>query len=70
MTSSSYFDKMNSTLGSVVPLAMFFPCVVGLFLSDSSSLSRVLGNTSPEVSSGSLGPRMEAALGESPQPEI
>ena len=23
MTSSSYFDKMNSTLGSVVPLAMF-----------------------------------------------
>ena len=24
MTSSSYFDKMNSTLGSVVPLAMFF----------------------------------------------
>ena len=24
MTSRSYFDKMNSTLGSVVPLAMFF----------------------------------------------
>ena len=23
MTSSSYFDKMNSNLGSVVPLAMF-----------------------------------------------
>ena len=23
MTSRSYFDKMNSTLGSVVPLAMF-----------------------------------------------
>ena len=23
MTSSSYFDKMNSTLGSGVPLAMF-----------------------------------------------
>ena len=23
MTSSSYFDKMNSTLGSFVPLAMF-----------------------------------------------
>ena len=23
MTSSSYFDKMNSTLGSIVPLAMF-----------------------------------------------
>ena len=23
MTLSSYFDKMNSTLGSVVPLAMF-----------------------------------------------
>ena len=25
MTSRSYFDKMNSTLGSVVPLAMFKP---------------------------------------------
>ena len=24
MTSRSYFEKMNSTLGSVVPLAMFF----------------------------------------------
>ena len=24
MTSRSYFGKMNSTLGSVVPLAMFF----------------------------------------------
>ena len=24
MTSRSYFDKMNSTLGSVVPLAMFY----------------------------------------------
>ena len=38
--------------------------------SDSSSWKSVLRNTSPEVSSGSLGPRMEAALGESPQPEI
>ena len=26
MTTSSYFDKMNSTLGSVVPLAMFVFC--------------------------------------------
>ena len=26
MTSISYFGKMNSTLGSVVPLAMFFYC--------------------------------------------
>ena len=25
MTSRSYFGKMNSTLGSVVPLAMFLP---------------------------------------------
>ena len=25
MTSRSYFGKMNSTLGSVVPLAMFVP---------------------------------------------
>ena len=25
MTKRSYFGKMNSTLGSVVPLAMFFP---------------------------------------------
>ena len=27
MTSTSYFDKMNSTLGSVVPLAMFLSYV-------------------------------------------
>ena len=26
MTSRSYFGKMNSTLGSVVPLAMFGVC--------------------------------------------
>ena len=28
MTSRSYFGKMNSTLGSVVPLAMFLPLSV------------------------------------------
>ena len=28
MASSSYFDKMNSTLGSVVPLAMFLLCIL------------------------------------------
>ena len=36
MTSRSYFDKMNSTLGSVVPLAMF------TYLDQSSDVHHVL----------------------------
>ena len=30
MTSRSYFGKMNSILGSVVPLAMFNPLILDL----------------------------------------
>ena len=41
MTSRSYFGKMNSTLGSVVPLAMF---ILGLFIPFNSSLQRDQGN--------------------------
>ena len=32
MTSRSYFGKMNSTLGSVVPLAMFAFIIVSVFV--------------------------------------
>ena len=37
MTLRSYFGKMNSTLGSVVPLAMFFLLIIFFF--DQSSFS-------------------------------
>ena len=48
MTSRSYFGKMNSTLGSVVPLAMFvyvFYCK-NVFLSSTSSLIFTQGTSS------------------------
>ena len=34
MTSRNYFGKMNSTLGSVVPLAMFLTSSVGVDYND------------------------------------
>ena len=41
MTSISYFGKMDSTLGSVVPLAMFCSCVILKLLFCKNILSNV-----------------------------
>ena len=41
LNSRCYFGKMNSILGSVVPLAMFFPCPGGSPLSTVNIMVRV-----------------------------
>ena len=43
MTSRSYFGTMNSTLGSVVPLALFFSCTFPLW----SLTENILSLTEP-----------------------
>ena len=47
-TSRSYFGKMNSTLGSIVPLAMFFHTAHSLFPLKSSYLV-IIVPTRPSV---------------------
>ena len=53
MTSRSYFGKMNSTLGSVVPLAMF------LFLPQHESDSTCRGDVGDPGPEGLIGAKGE-----------
>ena len=45
ITSRSYFGKMNSTLGSVVPLAMFINCIWVVSLTEDYNLRQSANST-------------------------
>ena len=57
MTSRSYFGKMNLTLGSVVPLAMFTFYILQLFLF--SSQPRVVDTAGPPSPQNGLAGKTE-----------
>ena len=56
MTLISYFGKQNSTLGSVVPLAVF---IFQVFCADKDNIEDVRSGSEAEVDSESDAPRKE-----------